>query len=50
MAVVYATLIINGRRTFAQVPSILKNEVAAILLDLGAPELVPVSYGGTMPD
>ena len=50
MAVVYATLIVNGRRTFAQVPVSLKAEVAAILIDLGAPDLVPISYGGTMPD
>ena len=48
MAVVYATLIIHGRKTFAQVPDTLKQQVADYLLSLDMPELVPVSYGGTM--
>ena len=50
MAVVYATLIINGRKTFAQVPNTLKQQVADYLLSLDMPELVPVSYGGTLED
>ena len=50
MAVVYATLIINGRKTFAQVPTALKQAVADYLLSLDMPELVPVSYGGTLED
>ena len=48
MAVVYATLIIYGKKTFAQVPTALKQAVADHLLSLEMPELVPVSYGGTL--
>ncbi len=34
MAVVYATLIIKGRKTLDQVPALIRDEVAAILADL----------------
>ena len=34
MAVVYATLIIRGARTFAQVPSTLQEQVRQVLIDL----------------
>ena len=34
MAVVYAILIIRGARTFAQVPSNLKEQVKQVLIDL----------------
>lgn len=34
MAVVYATLIIKGRKTIDQVPAILQDEVKQILKDL----------------
>lgn len=34
MAVIYATLIIHGKRTFASVPEVLKEEVRQILIDL----------------
>lgn len=34
MAVVYATLIIKGRKTMDQVPALLKEQVAHILADL----------------
>ena len=34
MAVVYATLIIKGRKTMEQVPALLKEQVAQILADL----------------
>lgn len=34
MAVVYATLIIKGRKTIDQVPAILREEVKQILKDL----------------
>lgn len=34
MAVVYATLIIRGARTYAQVPPTLKEQVKQILIDL----------------
>lgn len=34
MAVVYATLIVKGRKTIDQVPALLKSEVEAILAAL----------------
>lgn len=34
MAVVYATLIVKGRKTLDQVPVILRDQVAEILADL----------------
>ena len=37
MAIVYATLIIKGRKTLEQVPAILKDQVKAILEDLEVP-------------
>lgn len=39
MAVIYATLIIKGRKTFAQVPKILKEKVKERLTDLDMAEL-----------
>ena len=39
VAVVYATLIIKGRKSFADVPDTLKEQVRQILIDLDAPEL-----------
>ena len=39
MALVYATLIVKGRKTFAQVPASLKEAVREILIDLDLPEL-----------
>lgn len=33
MAVIYATLIIKGKKTFAQVPEKLKDQVREILVD-----------------
>lgn len=39
MDVVYATLIINGYRTFKQVPRILKERVKQRLIELGLEEL-----------
>ncbi len=34
MAVVYATLIVKGRKTIDQVPSLIRSEVEAILVAL----------------
>ena len=34
MAVVYATLIVNGRKTIDQVPSLIREQVKQILVDL----------------
>lgn len=39
MAVIYATIIIKGKRTYAQVPTILKPKVKEILTDLDLEEL-----------
>lgn len=39
MAVVYATLIVKGKKTFAQVPEKLQEQVRQILIDLDCPEL-----------
>lgn len=39
MAVVYATLIINGKKTINDVPALLKEQVIEVLLDLGLEEL-----------
>ena len=38
MAVVYATLILKGKKTFAEVPAKIKAQVKEILIDLEAPE------------
>lgn len=34
MAIIYATLIIKGKKTLAQVPALLKKQVEEILKDL----------------
>lgn len=34
MAVIYATLIVNGKKTFAQVPERIKPQVKQVLIDL----------------
>lgn len=34
MAIIYATLIIKGKKTLAQVPALLKKQVEEILRDL----------------
>ena len=39
MAIIYATLIIKGKKTFAEVPAVLKDKVKEILIDLELPEL-----------
>lgn len=39
MAVVYATLIIKGKKTFAQVPERIKDQVRETLIDLDCGEL-----------
>ena len=39
MAAIYANLIINGRKTFSQVPAKLKDKVKDILVELGCGEL-----------
>lgn len=39
MAVVYATLIIKGKKTFADVPERIKAQVKQVLVDLDCGEL-----------
>lgn len=39
VAVVYATLIVKGKKTFAQVPEKLKEQVKEILIALDCPEM-----------
>lgn len=39
MAVIYATLIVKGKKTINDVPAILKEQVTQILIDLEVPEL-----------
>lgn len=39
MAVIYATLIIKGKKTFADVPEKIKDKVREVLIDLDCPEL-----------
>ena len=40
MAVVYATLIVKGKKTYADVPTKLKEQVKQILIDLDCSELI----------
>ena len=39
MAIIYATLIIKGRKTYAQVPEKIKPQVIQVLIDLDCGEL-----------
>ena len=39
MAVIYATLIIKGKKTFADVPARIQEQVKQVLIDLDCPEL-----------
>lgn len=39
MVVIYATLIVKGRKRFTDVPDVLKEQVKQILSDLEIPEL-----------
>ena len=39
MSVIYATLIVKGKKTINDVPAILKEQVKQILIDLDLPEL-----------
>ena len=40
LAMLWATQIINGKKTYAQVPRLLKSQVAEILRDAGMEELI----------
>lgn len=39
MAVIYATLIVKGKKTITQVPDTIREQVKQILIDLEVPEL-----------
>lgn len=39
MEVIYATLIVKGKKTIEQVPETIKEQVRQILIDLGMPNL-----------
>jgi hypothetical protein len=39
MAVIYATLIVKGKKNFSQVPELIKEQVRQILIDLECEEL-----------
>ena len=39
MAVIYATLIVKGKKTISDVPAVIKDRVKQILIDLEVPEL-----------
>ena len=43
MAVIYATLIVKGRKTFGQVPDKIKDQVRQVLVDLECEELITES-------
>lgn len=40
MAIIYATLIVKGKKSYKDVPEILKEQVKQILIDLEVSELV----------
>lgn len=40
MAMIYVTLIIKGKRTYASVPSVIKPQVREILIDLELEALI----------
>lgn len=39
MAVVYATLIIKGKKKIDEVPNLVKDQVKQVLIDMDLPEL-----------
>ncbi len=39
MAIIYATLIVKGKKTFAEVPAKIKDKVKEVLIDLDCGEL-----------
>lgn len=40
MAIIYATLIINGKKDFSDVPVRIKDQVRQVLIDLELEELI----------
>lgn len=51
MAMLFACRVIEERTKFDQVPRLLKQQVADIIInDFGMPEIIPTEFGGTMED
>lgn len=49
MAMLFACRVIEERTKFDQVPRLLKQQVADIIInDFGMPEIIPAEFGGTM--
>lgn len=46
MAVIYATLIVKGKKTIADVPVKIRAQVQEILIDLDLPELAEIPSDG----
>jgi len=42
MAIVYALLIIKGKKTFADVPAKIQDQVKEVLIDMEVPELAEI--------
>ena len=40
MAIIYATLIVKGKKTYAQVPEKIKPQVKRVLIDLECEDLI----------
>lgn len=45
MAVIYVALIVKGKRTYASVPAVLKEQVKEILIDLELEDLITEEGG-----
>lgn len=51
MAMLFACRVIEERTRFDQVPRLLKQDVANIIInDFGMPEIIPTEFGGTLED
>lgn len=49
MAMLFACRLIEARTKFDQVPRLLKQQVADIIInDFGMPEIIPTEFGGTL--
>lgn len=49
MAMLFACRVIEERTKFEQVPRLLKQPVADIIInDFGMPEIIPTEFGGTL--
>ena len=49
MAMLFACRVIEERTKFDQVPRLLKQQVADIIInDFGMPEIIPTEFGGTL--